>query len=212
MSYQKGHLNLSRRHFITRVLPACSLVSLGASSSLLGFPYPNAKSLQEAKHKFDEEIPMKFTNRQLATTLFTRDYIPFLKLMSEELGEERLIKLLKEHTAEKSLETGKRMAKQFGGNDFPTLKKIFDPESAAVNNTLTFTVTENAEKVYELNVTECLMASVFLKANAGEFGWASVCYGDYAMAKGFNPKISLVRDKTLMQGHACCNHRYLLEG
>jgi hypothetical protein len=30
--------------------------------------------------------------------------------------------------------------------------------------------------------------------------------------KGFNPKIKLVRDKTLMQGHEYCNHRYIWTG
>ena len=143
--------------------------------------------------------------------MYNREYIPFLKFISDEIGKERLIGLLKEHAAEKGLETGKMMVKRFGGNDFATLKKIFDPSSPTFNNSLTFTLTEDTERVHEIKVTECLIASVFLKADAGEFGWASVCYGDYAMAEGFNPKIRMVRDKTLMQGHACCNHRYLLE-
>lgn len=39
-----------------------------------------------------------------------------------------------------------------------------------------------------------------------------MCFGDFAFAKAFNPNIEMVRDKTLMQGHACCNHRYLWKG
>jgi hypothetical protein len=50
-----------------------------------------------------------------------------------------------------------------------------------------------------------------LEAKAGDLGFAAICYGDYNMATGFNPKVRMVRDKTLMQGHAYCNHRYLLE-
>ena len=68
------------------------------------------------------------------------------------------------------------------------------------------------EKAFELKVTECIWASTFLEANMGEFGYAWICWGDYAWAKSFNPKIKLVRDKTLMQGNDYCNHKYIFEG
>ena len=61
-------------------------------------------------------------------------------------------------------------------------------------------------------MTECIWAKTFLDYKLGDIGHAHVCWGDYAWAQGFNPKIRMVRDKTLMQGHACCNHRYLWEG
>jgi hypothetical protein len=43
----------------------------------------------------------------------------------------------------------------------------------------------------------------------GEIGFAALCYMDYFWPKGFNENIKLIRDKTLMQGHTCCNHRYV---
>ena len=208
---QKGSFDLGRRRFISQVLPACSLVCLGAGSNLLGFSPSPGKAFQKAKHKFDNEFPMKLTNRQFMTFMYSRDYIPLLKFLADEFGKERLIELLKEHTAEKSLGVGKMMAGRAGGNDFATLKKVFSPDGPTFKDTLSFTITEDTEKAYEIKVTECISASVFLKAKAGDFGWATVCYGDYAMATGFNPQIKMVRDKTLMQGHDCCNHRYLLE-
>lgn len=57
-------------------------------------------------------------------------------------------------------------------------------------------IVENTDAAYELKVTECMWAATFLAAKAGDIGWASVCFGDYAWAKGFNPKIKLVRGKT----------------
>ena len=65
---------------------------------------------------------------------------------------------------------------------------------------------------FEMKVAECLTASTFLAQNAGDIGYALVCWGDYAWAEGYNPKIKLVRDKTLMEGHAYCNHRYIWTG
>jgi hypothetical protein len=32
---------------------------------------------------------------------------------------------------------------------------------------------------------------------------------DFGLPVGLNPKFKLIRTKTLMQGHDCCNHRYI---
>jgi hypothetical protein len=48
--------------------------------------------------------------------------------------------------------------------------------------------------------------------NAADIGFATVCFTDYATAAAFNPKLKMIRSKTLMQGHDCCNHRYVMEG
>jgi hypothetical protein len=211
MQSQKGSFDLGRRRFISQVLPACSLVCLGCSSSLLGFSPSPGKAFQKAKHKFDQEAPMKLTNKQLVIFMMGRDHIPFLKSLSEEIGTERVIDILKKQTEERGRRIGEMMAKQSGGNDFGTLKKIFSPDTPQFKNSLTMSISESSDTVHELKVTECIWASVYLKQKAGDLGWASVCYGDYAMATGFNPKIEMVRDKTLMQGDAYCNHRYLLK-
>jgi hypothetical protein len=209
MNYQKGLYGISRRRFISQVLPACSLVCLGAGSGLFGFSPLVKKALQEAKHKFDEEFPQKLTSRQFAEMMFGREFIPFLKLASGEIGKEKLTSILKKYAAVKGKETGEMIAKQSGGNDFSIWKKAFTPENPNFNAMLTMSITEDKENVHELKVTECLLASVFLKADAGDFGFASVCFGDYEMASSFNARIKMERDKTLMQGHAYCNHRYL---
>jgi hypothetical protein len=201
----------SRRLFLSKVLPACSLACLGASSGLLGFSPAVKKTLQEAKHKFDEEFPVKFTGRQLMSMTYGRNYIPLLKFLSEEIGRERLITLLKKHADEQGTEIGKMFAKRSGGNDFAVLKKIFNPDSPNFKNSLTMTITEDTANVHELKVTECIFASTFLEAEAGDLGFATICYADYNMASGFNPKVKMVRDKTLMQGDAYCNHRYIFK-
>jgi hypothetical protein len=62
-----------------------------------------------------------------------------------------------------------------------------------------------------MKVTECLWAKTFREADAADIGYRCICRADYVTAKAFNPKLELVRDKTLMQGHACCNHRYVMQ-
>jgi hypothetical protein len=53
-------------------------------------------------------------------------------------------------------------------------------------------------------------ASVYRDAGlGGPIGHAAVCNMDYYWPAAFNENFKMVRDKTLMQGHDHCNHRYL---
>ena len=76
---------------------------------------------------------------------------------------------------------------------------------------LTFEVVEDSEMAFEIKVTECIWATTFREANAQDIGYATVCHQDFAMCRAFNPKIGMIRSKTLMQGDDCCNHRWVWE-
>jgi hypothetical protein len=155
---------------------------------------------------FDSELDKKLTYRQLYAVQY-RAYIGLAKALSQDLGREKTIELLKKYTSERMLRMGQEQAKRSPDNTFGTYVAMF---RGGYENTLTKEVVGDTDKAFELNVTECIWASTFLKADAGDIGYAGVCFGDYAWAEGFNPKIRLVRDKTLMEGHDCCNHRYIL--
>ncbi len=74
-------------------------------------------------------------------------------------------------------------------------------------------IVEDTDQAFELKITECVWAAAFRDLGAaGELGFAMVCWDDYAWAESLNPKIKLVRDKTLMQGATYCNHRYIWRG
>jgi hypothetical protein len=200
---------LSRRQFISRIVPACSLMCLGAGNALAFTPSEKKALLQEAKHKFDNEFERKLTYRQFFATQY-RGTIQLVKALEKEMGKDKLIEFLKKFTHERMLNVGQNHAKRSPDNSFRTYTNTFRPPR--YKNTLTHEIVEDTEKAFELKVTECIWAETFHAADAGDIGYASVCYGDYAWAKGFNPKIKMIRDKTLMQGHDRCNHRYVWEG
>jgi hypothetical protein len=75
---------------------------------------------------------------------------------------------------------------------------------------LTFDVIEDTKTAFEVKVIECIWAKTFHDFKAPDIGYAMVCYADFAMAPAYNPKMKLNRTKTLMQGHDCCNHRYVM--
>ncbi|MBE0675753.1 MAG: L-2-amino-thiazoline-4-carboxylic acid hydrolase, partial [Bacteroidales bacterium] len=109
-----------------------------------------------------------------------------------------------------SYQIGQGAAQRNGENSFSSYANLF--KGPAFEETLTMDIIEDTEEAFEIKVTECLAYEICKAEKCdGELGNACICHGDYAMAEGYNPKIKLIRDKTLMQGHGFCNHRYILE-
>jgi hypothetical protein len=200
-----------RRDFLLRGLPICAMAGLGMASLPLLGQAPAPQPAQPA-HKFDTEIPRKLTYRLAFRMQYASAYIPFLEHLSKALGRDKVIEILKAYSTEAAGPNAAATAKAMGGNDFTALKKFFSLDNKGYANMLTFTVAQSDDKVHELHATECLWARTFLDAKAGDLGYAGICFGDYQFAKAFNPQIEMLRDKTLMQGHDCCNHRYIWKG
>jgi hypothetical protein len=196
-----------RREFLARAVPICAATCLGASRVFARSPHMDKPLPKQNLHKFDREIPgPKLTYRRIATYQH-RSYIQFARFLQKELGEDETIRLIKKHTDEKLLERAQKDLKRLGKSDFKSYISIFrDPRMLAGLN---MEIIRDTDKVFEIRVTDCLSAVSFLAHKAGDIGFASVCWGDTIWASAFNPKIRLVRDKTLMQGHDCCNHKYI---
>jgi hypothetical protein len=57
-------------------------------------------------------------------------------------------------------------------------------------------------------VTRCPVAEAAKRMNAEKWLYHLTCLTDGPSVTGFNDKIVFSRTKTLMQGHACCDHCY----
>jgi hypothetical protein len=198
-----------RRRFLATLMPACALTCLGGKGVLGASLSSVADTVQEAKHKFDAPFDRPITFRQFFGTRYG-EFIQLAKALEKEMGTEKLLDFLKKNTEARLYQLGQQQAKQSPDQSFATYVNTF--KGPGYDKTLTMEIVEDTEKAFELKVTECIWASTFLQAKAGEIGYAAVCFGDYAWAQGFNSKIRMVRDKTLMQGHEYCNHRYVWEG
>ncbi len=196
-----------RRKFITSVIPACAITCLGSNAAFASILRAEANLIQEKKHKFDNNFEQKLTYRQLLGRQF-RNFIILAKALEKEMGKEKAHAFLKKVSTEGQTNFGKQQASRMKDNSFD---KYVNQFRKGYDNVLTMEIVEDTKKAFELKVTECIWAETFLQAKAADIGYAWVCWGDYAWAEGFNPKIKLVRDKTLMQGHDRCNHRYVLQ-
>ena len=195
-----------RRAFITHVVPACALTCLAARNVFA--LAQTGEGVQKAVHKFDAEVNRKLSYRQLFSQKYS-EFIELAKAIEKEWGTERTMEFIKARTAERMTEQGKKQAKAVPDNNFESYVRMF---RSGYDDVLTMEIVEDTEKAFELKVTECIWADAFLRADAGHIGFAAVCWGDYAWASSYNDKIEMIRDKTLMQGHDCCNHRYIWKG
>ena len=207
---QPKNSETSRRRFLGTVMPACAIACLACPSA---FALNKSKlsvaetALQEDIHPFDAEFSDKLTWRQFAAARW-QGLILLGKWMMEETGRDKTLEYLKKFSTQLMLDRGRAQARESTSQSLREYTEQFR-NLENYKNSLVMEIVEDTEKAFELKVTECLSASTFLTAGAGDLGTALVCHGDYAWAEGFNSKIKLVRDKTLMQGDPICNHRYI---
>jgi hypothetical protein len=161
------------------------------------------------KHKFLENSNMTF---QEVFDFAYKKLIPVLQGLAKELGEDYFLDILEKVAYESTLKAGQAAARQLLCNDFAAFIDSGSEPSDFGKHILTREIVEDKPDAFELKVTECLWAKTFREMGAEDIGYRLLCHTDYADCKGFNPRITLVRSKTLMQGDDCCNHRFVWEG
>jgi hypothetical protein len=200
----------SRRNFLIKAMPACAVSCLAASKVFAKSPMMGKSLFEQEVHKFDKKLPGPDMTYRRFAAIRHRSFIRFARFLQKEIAEERVIELIKKETEQRLNAQAKEDLKRLGNSDFKSYISIFrDPGMLA---SLTMEIIEDTDTVFEIRVTDCLAAESFLPHKAGDIGYAAVCWGDYNWATDFNPKIKLIRDKTLMQGHDCCNHKYIWTG
>jgi L-2-amino-thiazoline-4-carboxylic acid hydrolase len=199
-----------RRDFLRAVLPGGALLCLGGGRCLIGSPQVQGKPAEPGqKHKFQQDAGLSVTQ------VFSFAYLPQLGLLrglEKEIGSETFAAMVKRIIDEETEKEFAEFAKKAGKNDLEAFTARFRRKGTLFDKTLTYEIVEDAPKAFEIKVTECLWAKTYREAGAGDLGYLLSCYGDYATARGFNPKMRMIRTKTLMQGDAFCNHRYVIEG
>jgi hypothetical protein len=198
---------VDRRSFLTRVMPACSLACLWAGALGADEKASSHTEKDATQHKFDVEAEMKMSPAQ-RVAMQNGNFIDFIKTLQTEFDEKELIRLLEVYSEGVGRRAGERQAKRSPDTSFQTYVSTFRPPRYA--NLLTHEIVEDSAKVFEIRVTECVWAKVFREAGlGGPIGHAAVCNMDYSWPTAFNKNFKMERDKTLMQGDAYCNHRYL---
>jgi hypothetical protein len=208
MNNSESVLFSGRRSFLKSVLPGGALLCLGGGCLLRAFQGEEKAKPAAQKHKFLEDSKLSFTE---AFMLAYSGPIPIWRSLEGEVGREKLHEMMKRAINTTVRQQMGELAKKSGKNDLATFTQDFRNPNSVYQKLLTFQIIEDTPRAFEAKVTECPWAKTYRDLNAADLGYILSCYGDYASAEGFNPKMRMIRTKTLMQGNDCCNHRYVIE-
>lgn len=201
-------LHTNRRDFIAKIFQGCVLSSCLLQPLLGSALFGEIPLTQESEHKFEKELDRKITYKRWMQQRHNK-YIEILKHLESDIGKQKLLEMLKKASYEENVKLGKRLSGRI-----PSLKVFADPfrdERSNLSKTIVREIIEDNDAAFEIRITECLEEVVFREADALDLGYACVCHADFGLPVGINPKLKLIRTKTLMQGHDCCNHRYVWE-
>lgn len=206
MIIKASNLASNRRDFLLNVLPAGTLVCLGCGNLSALTAGQDTQKAAKQKHKFLNDSGM--TTKEVFDFSYLT-YISAMQNLAQTIGKGKFIEMLKTAFADTTAQQMKIAFKDMPNRDLVSLS-TFLLDLVKLNpfkNALTYEVVEKTDKAFELRYSECLFAKTFREANAAEVGYATCCYPDYAFVLAFNPKLKMIRTKTLMQGNDCCSPR-----
>jgi len=133
--------------------------------------------------------------------------IPLIKALQAELGKERANALVRRALGD----TYRRYGEEFWRtknekNLGKTIASAF--VQYAREDALDYTVIEQSQDAFEIDVTGCRYAEFYKELGEPELGFLLVCGADFTTAEGFVPDIKLTRTQTIMQGASHCDFRY----
>jgi hypothetical protein len=199
MKRRSPGVELDRRELVARLCAVGSLACLGRARVL------SAGDETDAPHKFEADSGM--TYEQVFQFAYARGFIPMMRVLVDEVGLETV-----QAAASESV---RRVAPaRFGAlsaRDMSAWIAVLKAPDPLTDHVLGVEIVDESDTAVEVRITECLWAKVFREADAADIGYACICHPDFAMAEAFNPDMRLIRDKTLMQGHTHCNHRWFVE-
>lgn len=194
-------IDQSRRQFLSSMLPLCSMSCLSLDGFINIHQLSDKSQEKVVKHKFQKEWGHTYEEAFKWRYGF---YIDIMEEFSKYLGRKKLIEMIMS-AVDDSNPISENVDPDFSFLEWTKGGSIYQ-------NMMTRNIIERSGKALEIKVSECLWAKTFQDRNAADIGYATVCYSDFSAAKASHPKITLVRTKTIMQGHGYCDHRWNWEG
>jgi fumarate reductase iron-sulfur subunit len=132
--------------------------------------------------------------------------VPLIKAFMDEFGREKAMEIASRVIESLAGESGRMLAQWAGGNSLEHFAKaaaVFSQGDASTSE-----IIEASPRRLALNTTRCRYVEMYKEHGWGEFGYLLSCGRDFAMIKGFNPRIKLTRTQTIMEGADFCDFHF----
>lgn len=147
------------------------------------------------------------SQQQRLSRLYMQDTVALLTARREKLGDE-VLTVAEQYTGDGMRRHFAEMASRHGSNSIADLIQLLWEPMLARGQEYTM---EARDGGVQIRCTKCYLQEWAAEWGAPEVAYRLTCSTDPYIVEGFNPKIGFRRDKTLMEGHDCCNHFYYLK-
>jgi predicted hydrocarbon binding protein len=134
---------------------------------------------------------------------------PVIRAVTQRIGREEALALLEQVNQQEAFRRGRSVAEKVEQNGIEAL--VDEVAGWGRGGVWEMEVLEQTPTSYFFNVTRCPYYEKYRDLGLDEFGVYLSCCRDEPFARGFNPKLRLVRTKTIMEGADHCDFRYYLE-
>jgi fumarate reductase iron-sulfur subunit len=135
---------------------------------------------------------------------------PLIKAFIEEIGQEKALAVVRSVIGKLARQSGMDLAKALRGNTMADLARGLT--AWAKGDAYEMDAIALSETAYIYNVTRCRYAEMYKEIGLADLGVILSCGRDFELISGFNPKMTLTRTKTIMEGCDCCDFRISLAG
>jgi hypothetical protein len=131
-----------------------------------------------------------------------------IRAVAQKIGMESALAILREINRQEVFQRGQNMRKSDRQNGIDEL--VDEVATWGEVGVWKMDVLEQTPPTYFFNVTRCPYYEKYRELGLEELGMAFSCCRDEPFARGFNPRLILVRTKTLMEGADHCDFQYYL--
>jgi hypothetical protein len=167
-------------------------------------PTPNRDFLDLPPDHLNQLIGV-LTRREVEARLLA----PLVAALSNEFGEERALRVIRETVVAIARRQGTELAQAMGGNSLSKFREALVHWTQG--QALEMEVIEEGQNAFAFNVTRCRYAEMYRDLGIPQLGPILSCARDFALIEGFNSRIRLTRTQTLMEGAPFCDFRYRFE-
>ncbi len=133
---------------------------------------------------------------------------PIIRAVTQRIGKEGALAILREINQQEAFQRGQSMRKSDSQNGIDEL--VDEVDTWGEGGIWEMDVLEQTPTTYFFNVTRCPYYEKYRELGLEEFGVEFSCCRDEPFARGFNPRLILMRTKTIMEGADHCDFQYYL--
>jgi predicted hydrocarbon binding protein len=131
--------------------------------------------------------------------------LPLIRTFIEKFGREAALEAVAETAAGLAFQKGEELAEALGGNGMEEFARVV--EGMGAGNALEYEVLSVGPDHLHFDVRRCRFAEMYGEMGARDLGCVLSCGRDFALVRGFNPRMRLRRTRTIMEGDDRCDFR-----